>query len=176
MAKIDHSFTMGMPPRVAQAMFARDIAPELAHDRRFQIARERPGEIAFSDGVRVGAGPETLAEEEAVPAPAEDEPAGELESLRHGPDDGRFAAASPLGGPLPLDREGNPEDPLLGPIPGGFTEPERLLARRIHVEFTPHEAGTLVHVHGHCEHDIRRGLELLGTPGHWPETADRPHD
>jgi hypothetical protein len=31
-------------------MFVRDIAPELAKDRDFQITRERPGQLIFSDG------------------------------------------------------------------------------------------------------------------------------
>ena len=52
MARIDHSFSVDKPPDVAQAMFVRDIAPELAKDRDFEIASEGPGQLIFSGAVR----------------------------------------------------------------------------------------------------------------------------
>lgn len=67
--------------------------------------------------------------------------------------------------------------------PGGFdarhgasVEEIDLLARHIRVEFTPEGTGTLVKLHGHAEKDIRDAIDKLGTPDHWPEIADRPHD
>jgi hypothetical protein len=44
-----------------------------------------------------------------------------------------------------------------------------LLARRIKVELTPDGDGTQVRIHGHAEGRLRAAIELLGTPGHWPE-------
>jgi hypothetical protein len=35
-------------------MFVRDIAPELARDRDFEISRERPGQLIFGDGAAPG--------------------------------------------------------------------------------------------------------------------------
>lgn len=62
MARIDHSFSVDKAPDAAQALFVRDIAPELASARGFQIKREEPGELVFSDGVEPGGGSEGLEE------------------------------------------------------------------------------------------------------------------
>ena len=51
-----------------------------------------------------------------------------------------------------------------------------LFARHIRVEFTPEGTGTLVKLHGHAEKDIGEAINKLGTPNHWPEIADRPHE
>jgi hypothetical protein len=149
-AKIDHSFTIDKPAELAQAMFVRDIAPELARDRDFQIAHERPGHLVFSDGVATGGDEASVLEEGAHG----EEPWARLPALaRRWP--GRFVLA--------VDRGGS-ED-LAGVLP-----------RHIKVDFTAEGAGTRVHVHGHIEHDVCHGLELLGTTQHWPEIADQPHD
>jgi hypothetical protein len=51
----------------------------------------------------------------------------------------------------------------------------RGFARHIKVEFTPDGDGTRVEIEGHAEHDVRDAIDRLGTPGHWPETAENPH-
>ncbi len=40
---------MQVPPEQAQAMFVRDIAPELSRGRGFYLAREQPGKLDFRD-------------------------------------------------------------------------------------------------------------------------------
>jgi hypothetical protein len=37
------------------------------------------------------------------------------------------------------------------------------------VTFAAQGSGTCVRIEGHCEGEIRKGLEDLGTPGQWPE-------
>jgi hypothetical protein len=149
-ARVNHSFTIDKPAEVAQAMFVRDIAPELARDRDFQIAHERPGQLIFSDGI-VAAGDEASVLEEGT---HDEEPWARLPLVgRVGP--ARF-----------LQRFG---------LASG-DELTEVLPRHIKVDFTPESTGTSVHVHGHVEHDVCHGLELLGTPRHWPEIADQPHD
>jgi hypothetical protein len=56
-----------------------------------------------------------------------------------------------------------------GPSMEAYAGLRELLARRIKVELTPDGSGTLVHIHGHAEGRLRDAIELLGTPGHWPE-------
>jgi hypothetical protein len=148
MARIDHSFSIEKPPDVAQAMFVRDIAPELARDRDFQIARERSGQLILSDGAAPHADME---------APLEGEPQG-----REDP----WIATDAAG--VPSERYVR-RGTVTHDLPG-------LFARHIHVDFSPRGSGTLVRVHGHLERDVCHALELLGTPQHWPEIADRPHD
>jgi hypothetical protein len=129
-------------------MFIRDIAPDLAKDCDFQIARERPGQLLFSDGVmpHTDMGPslegDTSAQEDTW---------------------------------IPTDAAGVPTDPYLRRVVVTDDLPE-LLPRHIRVDFSAEGTGTNVHVHGHVERDVRHGLELLGTPQHWPEIADGPHD
>jgi hypothetical protein len=59
---------------------------------------------------------------------------------------------------------------------GSALEEIDLFARHIRVEFTPAGTGTRVRLHGHAERDIRDAIDKLGTPNHWPEIGDRPHD
>jgi hypothetical protein len=149
-ARIDHSFTIEQPAELAQAMFVRDIAPELARDRDFQIAHERPGQLVFSDGIATAGDEESVLGEDTQG----EEPWARLAPVgRVGP--ARFLQNFGL---------------------GGADELAEILPRHIKVDFTPDGAGTRVHVHGHVEHDVCHGLELLGTPRHWPEIADQPHD
>jgi hypothetical protein len=51
----------------------------------------------------------------------------------------------------------------------------RAFAAHIKVEFTTEGEGTRVELKGHAEHDLREAIDRLGTPGHWPETANDPH-
>jgi hypothetical protein len=134
-------------------MFVRDIAPELAKDEGFQIARERPGQLLFGDGVV----PTTDME-----SPLEGEPAQEEPWI---PSD--IAAVTAVG-----------REPFLRRLSAEAASDglPSVLARRLHVDFSPERTGTNVHVHGHVERNVCHGLELLGTPQHWPEIADRPHD
>jgi hypothetical protein len=149
--RLDHSFRMDKPPDVAQTMFIRDIAPEMARDRGFLETRERPGELVFSDGA----------------APGRDV-GGEIEeSTEERIDLGTPDA--PLGGDL-----SDPGSQTMNAWFGADDLPD-LLARHIHVEFTADGTGTQVRVRGHVERDIGHALERLGTPQHWPETADLPH-
>jgi hypothetical protein len=149
-ARVNHSFTIDKPAEVAQAMFVRDIAPELAKDRDFQIAHERPGQLVFSDRIVVSG-----------------DEASVLEEGTH--DEEPWA-------PLPVSRMRWPGRFLRSADRGGSEDLVGVLPRHIKVDFTPDGSGTYVHVHGHVEHDVCHGLELLGTPGHWPEIAGRPHD
>lgn len=152
-ARIDHTFSVDKPPDVAQAMFVRDIAPELARDRDFQVTRERPGALIFSDG-----------------APHDsDEASSEVEESAQQRED-LGSVDAPVGGALSNALTQNINASLIpDDLPG-------LLARHIHVDFTAAAGGTSVRVHGHLERDVCHGLELLGTPQHWPEIADQPHD
>lgn len=50
------------------------------------------------------------------------------------------------------------------------------LARRITVGFGAELTGTRVSITGHAEREIRDAIDELGTPGHWPEMANDPHD
>jgi hypothetical protein len=144
---------------VAQAMFVRDIAPELAKDRGFQIAHERPGHLIFSDGTVPNADFDSLLGGDAQ---EREEPWNERNpEERLGPRIGIGRV-----GPAALPRS----------QVGAYDNLAEVLPRHIRVDFNPEASGTSVHVHGHVEHDIRHGLELLGTPQHWPEIADRPHD
>jgi hypothetical protein len=52
----------------------------------------------------------------------------------------------------------------------------RLTARHIKVRFEPEATGTRVTLSGSAEKVVANGLDKLGLQGHWPETADRPHD
>jgi hypothetical protein len=155
-ARLDHTFSIDKPPEVAQAMFVRDIAPELAKDRGFQIAREHPGRLIFSDGAVPSADLDSLLEGDAA---GQDEP-------WNVPKPGAVPGAGFTVGRVGLWRS----------EAGAVDNLAEVLPRHIRVDFNPDGSGTSVHVHGHVEHDVRHGLQLLGTPQHWPEIADRPHD
>lgn len=134
-------------------MFVRDIAPELARDRDFQAVGERPGQLIYSDGA-----PPALGQEGS----GSQDDAEQEEDL------------ASLDAPVGVE----PSGPMIQNIGGSLVADDlpELLARHIHVDFSAEGAGTSVHVHGHVERDVCHGLELLGTPRHWPETADEPHD
>jgi len=163
MARIDHSFQMTQAPADAQALFVRDIAPEMARDRGFLIARESPGELLFSDGVAPGRGvDEASVEDTEAPVEPEDVTAAPgLDAALQGGGGG----AAPLGFSLRASGGSAVEDDL--PF---------LFSRHVHVDFTAEGEGTQVRIHGHLERGIAHALERLGAPGQWPETADLPHD
>lgn len=52
----------------------------------------------------------------------------------------------------------------------------RLWGPHIEVTFESDILGTKVTLRGSCEQSVRAALEQLGSQGHWPETADQPHD
>jgi len=159
-AHIDYSFRMAGDPDAAQTLFMRDITPELARDASFHVVREEPGELVFDDAL----------------SPDEDD--ADLDAEREGGKlgdegeltDGPKAATPWLGGSwLARGRVGSE-----GGAPIGLGED--LLARHLRVEFTPGDGATVVRLHGHVRKNLRAALERLGTAGHWPEIADRPHD
>ena len=46
----------------------------------------------------------------------------------------------------------------------------------LRVDFAEDPIGTRVDMSGRVIHEIRDALKPLGTPNHWPETANQPHD
>ena len=50
-AKIDHTFSMAETAELAQAMFVRDIGPELHRAGEFVLCKEEAGRLVYSDGV-----------------------------------------------------------------------------------------------------------------------------
>jgi hypothetical protein len=167
MARVHRTFTMELAPERAQELFVRDIVPDLHRDGHFTAYREGPGELRLSDadfdreppaGGRLGA--ETLdLDDIADPDEFEvhDEEAGEpvlADVLRRGVE----AEAPAAGG-------------------GQGLRPLDLLAsHRLKVTFEPEGGGTRVSIRGSAHDDVGKGLERLGTPRHWPETAGDPHD
>jgi hypothetical protein len=153
-AHIEYSFRMDGDPIAAQALFMRDIAPELARGGSFHLVREHPGELVFDDALT----------EEDADAPAEQPRLGDEEELTDEPPAaGSFiigeGSSAKFTAPRPLE--------LLG---------EDLLSRHLHVDFSAGDSGTVVRVHGRARRALGDALKRLGTTGHWPETADRPHD
>jgi len=157
-AHIDHSFRMAGEPDAAQALFTRDITPELARDASFHVIREEPGELVFDDA---------LSPDEDDPDLSAERKTGKLgdeEALSDGP-----KAATPwLGGSWRVAGR------FAGRAPIGLGQD--LLARHLRVEFTPGDGATVVRLHGHVRKNLRVALKRLGTAGHWPEIADQPHN
>ena len=168
MARVHNTFTVALPPEQAQALFVRDILPDLHRDGRFTLYREGPGELRFSDAdlnvepsfarsVRGGVGLDLDDIADPDEFEAHDEEASEpvlADVLRRGTD-----AEAPT-------------------AEGGHAHPsvELLASHRLKVTFQPEGTATRVTIKGSAHHDVSQGLERLGTHGHWPETADRPHD
>ncbi len=163
MARIDYSFSMEKPPEVAQSLFVRDIAPELAKDRDFEIRRESPGELIFSDGAAPGR--DAHPDFDAPPQEQEDRGSAHFPLGRDVADEG--TASRPSG----IELRGPNLDASL--VSEGL---DAVFARHIHIEFKAEGASTVVRIHGHLERDLQHALERLGTPDHWPATADLPHD
>ncbi len=158
---------MDVLPEQAQEMFVRDIVPDLHRDGRFTEYREAPGELRLSDAdfqhepaFGRGRGAVTLHELEDIADPdeyeAHDEEAGEpalADMLRRG-----SAAEAPAAAGQ------------------GRHSLEMLASHRLKVTFAPEGASTVVRIKGSAHDDVRKGLERLGSPRHWPETASAPHD
>jgi hypothetical protein len=51
MAKIDHSFSMPAAPEQAQESFLNDVGPQLHKVAGFSLYEQKPGHLAFSDGI-----------------------------------------------------------------------------------------------------------------------------
>ncbi|HEX4564957.1 MAG TPA: hypothetical protein VH115_10915 [Solirubrobacteraceae bacterium] len=158
MAHIDHSFRMSGAPDAAQALFMRDITPELARDAFFHVITEEPGELVFDDA---------LSPDEDAPDVDAERGAGTLGDEEELSDEPK-AARLWLGGSWRVAGR----SAGLAPIGLG----QDLLARHLRAEFTPRDGATVVRLHGHVRRNLRDALQLLGTAGHWPETADQPHD
>ena len=152
MAHIDYSFTMAADPAAAQSLFERDVVPALARDGEFHVVREHPGELVFDDALT----------EDDADAVEERPGRGDEEKLSDEP-----RAASQL-------MDVGLAAKYTAPRPIGLGED--LPARHLHVDFSAGDSGTVVRVHGHARRNLRDALQKLGTTGHWPETADQPHD
>jgi hypothetical protein len=162
-ARVNASFTMDVPPEQAQAMFVRDLLPDLHKDAGFILYEERPGRLELSKGVVEDSAHSLteLADPDVVHHPEEIE---EPELKRAEPRAPADAFQSAPGG-----REGPPGPPV-------YSEVRRWISRRLDVEFAPEGTGTRVTLKGHAERDVRDALGRLGSPGHWPATANDPHD
>ncbi len=167
MARISHSFTMGVAPAQAEAMFVRDIAPELHRDRGFSLERQAPGRLVFSDGV-VDPGQVFDAEEAATEETDADARSADAPSLvadSEAPPTTKAATLRPSrGANMPVAKSR-----FYGAL-------RRLTGRQINVDFEAEPTGTRVTLSGSAQRDIRDALSRLGQPGHWPATADEPHD
>ncbi len=159
---------MDVPPEKAQEMFVRDIVPDLHRDGRFTEYREAPGELRLSDadfhrepGLGRGGAILTSLDLDDIADP------DELEAH-----DGE--AAEPALADV-LRRGTDAEAPTAG---GRHAPPsvELLASHRLKVTFAANGGGTLVTIKGSAHADVSRGLERLGSPQHWPEIADQPHD
>lgn len=167
MARVHNSFEVDLAPDRAQAMFVRDLVPDLRRDGRFSLYREQPGELRLSDADFGAEGPGggrwasfdfQALEEMTDPDEYEinDEEAGEpvlADVLRRGAD----AEAPAADGHHHLGLE-------------------LLASHRLRVRFVAEGSGTRVTIRGSAHEDVRNGLERLGSGGHWPETAAAPHD
>jgi hypothetical protein len=159
-AHIDYRFRMAGEPDAAQALFMRDITPELARDAFFHVISEEPGELVFDDALSAGE------DDPDLDAARQAGKLGDEEQLSDAP-----KATSPWLGGSWLSR-GRVASEGGAPIGLGAD----LLARHLRVEFTPGDGATVVRLHGHVRRNLRAALERLGTAGHWPEIADQPHD
>jgi hypothetical protein len=166
MAHIDHNFLMKGDPAAAQEQFLSDLLPELAKDGMFHLVHEQPGEAVFSDALELDAG-----REDEAAAMRGERARGDEEELGDGPP----ASGGVLGGPVRGTPTGG-AGTYWGSLPVSRSGGDTLLARHLHVEFSAAADGTAVRIHGHARKVLRDALELLGTAGHWPETAGLPHD
>lgn len=156
---------MGVAPERAQAMFVRDIVPDLHRDGRFTPYREAPGELRLSDA---DFGREPFGRRAAALIDLDDI-ADPDEFEAHDEEAGEPALADVL-------RRGTVAEP---PSAGGGHAPpslDLLASHRLKVTFKPEGSGTLLTIKGSAHEDVRSGLERLGTARHWPEIADVPHD
>jgi hypothetical protein len=163
-AKVNRSFTMAMTPDQAQEIFMRDLIPDLHKDGQFAIYEERPGHIGLSDGLidpnavfnaREAADPD-IAE---GPGGAADEPV-QTDVMRRG----SLGISRRSGG-----RAERKQVPV-------YSKLRLWTSRRLSVDFVEDPAGSRVTISGSAPDEVATGINRLGTAGHWPETADDPHD
>ncbi|MCW3033386.1 MAG: hypothetical protein QOK19_787 [Solirubrobacteraceae bacterium] len=163
MARVNSSFTMGVPPERAQAMFVRDIVPDLHNDAGLALLEEHPGRLELAAGVvgaRQGFDMVEATDPDVVGHGEEDEEPDVTRARLGGP-----ATIFPVGG----GRVGRKSAPVYSLL-------RRWTSRRLKVDFAPTADGTRVTLTGSAGRPLRDALARLGTPGHWPETADNPHD
>ncbi len=156
MARVRHSFEIEGTPLEAQDLFERDILPSLFRGSPFRIAGEEPGVLLLSDGL--------------------------VDVDR--PFDPRRAAGA---GPIPR-REDEPQAPperprprLMGVVspnvehrqPWLYANLRRLSSRTLKISFRAEEGRTRVRIEGSAERGVRDALNRLGTPGQWPQSAER---
>jgi len=161
-ARVRYSFTMDMAPEQAQALFVRDLVPDLHKDAGFVLVEERAGALGFSKGVLGGAAfnPEETTDPDVT---------GHAEEIEE-PDLKLAAPREPTTiFPRGVSRVGTPGAAVQSDV-------RRWISRRLDVEFAAEGAGTRVTLKGHAGRDLRDALGRLGTAGHWPATAKDPHD
>lgn len=163
MARVKGSFTIEVAPERAQAMFVRDIAPDLAKDAELALFKEHPGKLEFLP--RVDTGNEDF---DAVEV-ADPDVVGHKEEDEE-PDVRRVSdrASSSIFQTEP--------GRVVGNRASVFSEIRRWGAPRLTVRFASAADGTVVTLKGSIDRDVRDALARLGTPGHWPATAHDPHD
>ena len=156
MARLRHSFEIDASPEEAQDLFERDILPSLFRGSAFRIAEELPGVLLLSDGL--------------------------VDVDR--PFDARRAAGA---GPIPRRSEQEPAPPerprprLMGVVapnvehrqPWLYANLRRLSSRTLKISFQAEEGRTRVRIAGSADRNVRHALTRLGTPGHWPQSAER---
>lgn len=161
MARLSHTFTMSVTPAEAQAMFLRDIWPELAKDGEFRLYSQAPGLLRFSQGI--------IGSEESLEDLADPDVVGHAEE-----DDEPAATAAE-------EAQANPVFMGTGgigvrPQPQTYSRLRYLISRRLKVIFTAIPQGTSVEIKGSAEKLLAQAINRLGSPGHWPETANDPHN
>ena len=160
-------------------MFLRDIWPELAKDGEFRLYSEAPGVLRFVQGLPGSESSlEDLADPDVVGHPEEnDEPAvtraveGDELGVTPEPQDAAMGAGFTHATGLTARGTATAGDDAL--FFSGFAH---LLGRRIKITFSPASEGTRVEIKGRAEKRLAQALDRLGSPGHWPETANNPHD
>jgi hypothetical protein len=155
---------MACEPDVAQAMFERDILPELQRGRQFRLYRDVPGFMGFSDGI---------VDIDRVFEPVQ--AAGPVDARRReegtpGRNGGSSAGAH--GGQRPGRSAGVLAPNVVRRRPWLYVTLRRLSSKRIKVRFTEQPTGTLVRIRGSAGRATARGLNRLGEPGRWPASAE----
>jgi hypothetical protein len=154
---------MSMAPEQAQALFVRDIVPDLHRDAGLTVLEERPGSLEFEPASVAG----SLAFD-AVEAVDPDVVGHEEEDEEPAVTRARSSSPSTIF-PYGFGRTGRTNAPVYSLL-------RRWISPRLKVRFVPAADGTLVKLSGSTERTVRDALGRLGSPGHWPATAEDPHD
>jgi hypothetical protein len=162
-ARVNRSFTMNVAPEQAQAMFVRDLVPDLHRDAGLALLDERPGALEFEPTSVTGAQAFDMVE------------AVDPDVVGHEEDDEEPAVtraqstSSSTIFPYGFGRTGRSNAPVYSLL-------RRWTSPRLKVRFAPGADGTLVTLTGSVERPVRDALGRLGSPGHWPGNAGDPHD